>query len=191
MNLSNKYQIEIYLEESYAKDSSDNLNKYDYSYFDEFDYNSTFIGIKVFENERLKATTIIGSDGGNTGINTNSKIIEENRVLICCGNKIFCLSIPELKLLWKTKADQMTCFEIYKKEDFYIVHGELEISKLDEYGTILWQKSGADIFTTISGENDFELNEKYIVAKDWENRIYKFDYDGNDLTDMKQFPSIK
>ena len=85
----------------------------------------------------------------------------------------------------------MTCFEIFKKGDFYIVHGELEITKLNENGKILWQKGGADIFTTISGKNDFKLTEKYIIATDWENRIYKFDYEGNEYTDMKQFPWIK
>ena len=184
-----KYIIEIFTDETYEVDSAENINEYDFEYLEaENEYNSTFVGIKLYENEELKKSILIGSEGGNTGINENSKIIEENRVIICCANKIFCLSFPELNLLWKTKADEMTCFEIFKKDNFYIVHGELEISKLDENGKILWQKSGADIFTTISGKNDFELNEKYIIATDWENRIYKFDYEGNEYTDMKQFP---
>jgi hypothetical protein len=187
-----KYIIEIFTDETYKVDSAENINEYDFEYLEaENEYNSTFVGIKLYENEELKKSILIGSEGGNTGINENSKIIEENRVIICCANKIFCLSFPELNLLWKTKADEMTCFEIFKKDNFYIVHGELEISKLDENGKILWQKSGADIFTTISGKNDFELNEKYIIATDWENRIYKFDYEGNEYTDMKQFPWIK
>ena len=101
------------------------------------------------------------------------------------------MSFPDFNLLWKTKTDQISCFEIFKKDDFYIVHEELEISKLDNNGKILWQKSGVDIFTTISGKNDFQLNENYIIATDWENRTYKFDYNGNDFTDMKQFPWLK
>ncbi len=187
-----KYIIEIFTDETYEVDSAENINEYDFEYLEaDNKYNSTFIGIKLYENEELKKSILIGSEGGNTGINENSKIIEENRILICCADKIFCLSFPELNILWKTKADEMTCFEIFKKDNFYIVHGELEISKLDENGKILWQKGGADIFTTISGKNDFELKEKYIIATDWENRIYKFDYDGNEYTDMKQFPWMK
>ena len=192
MNIIEKYKIEIYSDETFEIDYTENLNKYDFQYFeDENKYNSTFVGVKIYENGELKRSTIIGSEGGNTGINENSKIIEQNRILICCADKIFCLSFPELNLVWKTKSDEMSCFEIFKKEDYYIVHGELEITKLNDNGKILWQKSGADIFTTVNGKNDFELTDKYIIATDWENRIYKFDYDGNDFTDMKQFPWIK
>jgi hypothetical protein len=188
MDTTEKYKIEICTNETYEKGSVDNVNKYDFEYLEEDDkYNSTFVGIKIYENEELIKSAIIGSEGGNTGINQNSKIIEKSRVLICCADKIFCLSIPELKLLWKTKADEISCFEIFKKENFYIVHGELEISKLNLNGKILWQKGGADVFTTISGTNNFELTEKYIIATDWENRLYKFDYEGNEFTNMDQF----
>ena len=187
-----KYKVEIFTDETYEIGSADNINNYDFEYLEpENKSNSTFVGVKIYENEELNKSILIGSEGGNTGINENSKIIEENRILICCADKIFCLSFPELNLLWKTKADEMTCFEIFKKDDYYIVHGELEITKLNENGKILWQKGGADIFTTISGKNDFELTEKYIIVTDWENRIYKFDYEGNEFTDIKQFPWMK
>jgi hypothetical protein len=188
MSLIEKYKIEIFTDETYKVGSADNLNKYDLEYLEaENKRNSTFVGVKIYENQKLVKSTIIGSEGGNSGISENSKIIEENRILICCADKIFCLSFPELNLLWKTKTDYISCFEIFKQNDFYIVHGEMEISKLNENGKILWQKGGADIFTTISGKNVFELNEKYILATDWENRTYKFDYDGKEFTDMKQF----
>jgi hypothetical protein len=192
MSIIEKYNIEIFPDETYEVGSTNNTNRYNFQYLEaENKYNSTFVGIEIYENQKLIRTAIIGSEGGNSGISENSKIIEENRILICCADKIFCLSFPELNLLWKTKADEISCFEIFKKDNFYIVHGELEISKLDENGKILWQKGGADIFTSISAENIFELSEKYIIANDWENRIYKFDYDGNEFTDMKQFPWIE
>ena len=189
MSLIEKYKIEIFTDETYKVGSADNINKYDFEYLEaENKYNSTFVGVKIYENQKLVKSTIIGSEGGNSGISENSKVIEENRIVICCADKIFCLSFPELNLLWKTKTDEISCFEIFKRDDFYIIHGEMEISKLNENGKILWQKGGADIFTTISGENVFELNENHIIATDWENRTYKFDYEGNEFTDMKQFP---
>ena len=189
MSLIEKYKIEIFTDETYKVGSTDNINKYDFEYLEaENKYNSTFVSVKIYENQKLVKSSIIGSEGGNSGISENSKIIEENRILICCADKIFCLSFPELSLIWKTKADEISCFEVFKRENFYIIHGEILISKLDENGKILWQKGGAEIFTSISAENIFELNEKHIVVNDWENRIYKFDYDGNEFTDMKQFP---
>ena len=187
MDVIGNYNIEINTEEIYKKHSADNLNKFDFEYLEEDTYISMLVSVKIFENEELIKSAILGSEGGKTGISKNSKIIEDDEIIICCGNKIFCLSIPELLLKWRIKADSITCFEIFKKEDFFIVHGELEITRLNEFGKIVWKQSGADIFITYHGENDFELNEKYIIAKDWENRIYKFDYDGNVFTDLSQF----
>lgn len=188
MEFLEKNHIEIYLDEKYKSGSVDNINTYKFEYFNETEYQlTTQIGVKLYEKGEIKYSAIIGSDCGATGIYENSYIIEEYRMLICCSNTIFCLSKPKLKLLWKTIADEITCFKIFKKEDFYIVHGELEITKLNSDGEILWKKSGANIFINMGETNSFELTEKYIVAKDWDNRNYKFDYEGNEFTDMQQF----
>ena len=177
-----KYNIELQIDEFYTDNSLDNLNQYQKVYFTESEYIlPTKIGIKVFENDELIKSAIIGSIGGGTGIHKSSQIIEEDRILVCCSDSIFCISIPDLDLKWKTKADQATCFELFKKDNNYIVHGEMEISKLDSSGKIIWQKSGADIFTTEKGIDDFEITESYIRATDWENRVYKFDFNGKEI----------
>ena len=123
-------------------------------------------------------SAVIRSNGGKTAIHDTSEIIESDRFLICCSDTVFCLSIPDLTLLWRTKADTGTCFEIYKYQESYIIHGELEISRLDKHGKILWQQIGADVFTTLDGEDNFVLTDNYILATDWENNKYKFDYNG-------------
>lgn len=188
MQTVGQYQIAIYRDETFAKGSVDNLHKYDIEHFDKSEYVfPTMFGIKVFKNGHFWTSAIIGSIGGGTGIHKTSIIYEDTRLIICCSDSIFCLSLPELKLLWRTKADQATCFEIYKYKDSYIVHGELEISRLDKDGIIDWQQSGADIFTTIDGGQGFELTDKFIIATDFENRVYKFDYNGKDFTDKTQF----
>ena len=188
MQTVGQYQIDVYRDETFTKASVDNLHMYDIEHFDESEYiYPTMFGIKVWADNDLLKSAIIGSIGGGTGIHTTSVIYEKTRILICCSDSIFCLSIPDLTMIWRTEADQATCFEIYKYQDNYIVHGEFEISRLDENGTILWQQSGADIFTTISGRQDFQLADKFIIAVDFENRVYNFDYDGKNLTDMEHF----
>ncbi len=188
MQTVGQYKIDIYRDETFTKASVDNVHKYDIEHFDESEYVfPTMFGVKVFQDNTLLTSAIIGSIGGGTGIHKTSIIYEDTRILICCSDNIFCLSIPDLKLLWRTKADQATCFEIYKYQDSYIIHGEFEISRLDKNGKIVWQQSGADIFTTIDGKQDFELTDEFIVAVDFENRVYKFDYDGNNFTDKAQF----
>jgi len=58
----------------------------------------------------------------------------------------------------------------------------MEITKLDKAGKIIWQNSGADIFTTLDGKDTFTITDKYILVTDWENRKYKFDFDGKSVT---------
>ena len=181
-----KYIIELSNDEFFSENSNDNINNYDKVYFEksEFDF-PTQIGIRIFENNKEISSAIIGSIGGGTGIHTTSQIIENKEIIICCSDSIFNLSIPSLELNWKTKADQATCFEIYKYQDSYIIHGEMEISRINNNGEILWSNSGADIFTTINGKNDFELTSNYIKVIDWENREYRFDYNGIEISGLK------
>lgn len=176
---TDKYRIDIYADQTFTEGSADNVNQYDLVYFDKSEYVfPSVLGIKIYQDDKLLKSAVIGSIGGGTGIHDTSTIIEKDRLLICCSDTVFCLSIPDLTLLWRTQADQATCFEIYKYQDSYIIHGELEISRLDKDGKILWQQSGADIFTTLDGKDSFTITDNYILATDWENRKYKFDFNG-------------
>jgi len=180
---TDKYRIDIYDDQTFTEGSADNVNVYDFVYFDKSDYQFPSVyGIKVFQGDTLVKSAVIGSNGGGTAIHDTSTIIENDRLLVCCSNTIFCLSIPDLTLLWRTQADQATCFEIYKYKDSYIIHGELEITRLDKDGKILWQQSGADIFTTLDGKDSFAVTDNYILATDWGNRKYKFDFNGKLIT---------
>lgn len=178
-----KYQVELSKESTYKKDSTDNKFQFEHHYFEEEEYQfSTQIGIKVYEKENLISSAIICASGGASGIHKNSQIVNMDKIVICCSDQIFSLSIPNLKLNWNTKAGSATCFEIFKLEEDFIIHGELEISRLSKDGKIIWQKSGADIFTTLeSKKDDFKLTDKYIFATDWGNRKYQFDFDGNEI----------
>ena len=138
-------------------------------------------GIEVFQNDVLLSSCIIGAEGGGTGIYENSFVITDDSIVICCSDSVFELSLPSLDLMWVTKVEWATCFEIFSIDSDFIVHGETTISRLDKTGKIRWQKGGADIFLTPEGENDFILTDSYIEVKDWDHRIYRFDFDGNSI----------
>src|SRR5690606_21380218 len=153
---------------------------YDFIHFEASEYILPSVcGIKIYEEENVIKSAIIGSIGGGTSATQNSTIVESDKIVICCGNSVFCLLIPSLELTWKISADDATCFQIFKVNDFYIVHGELQITKIDIDGNILWQRSGEDIFTTKNGKDDFQITDEFIVVKDWNNKTYKFDFMGN------------
>ena len=166
----NGYAIGLIDDTSFAPNSSDNIISYGRCYFDNSDLNYLYFskhGIILLKNGEIQNSVCIGASGGKTGIHPTCSVFEENQFLICCSDKIFCLTIPELDLFWMTKADHATCFEIFKIEDDYIIHGELEISKLDKTGSIVWQFSGPDIWTTPTGKDEFVINGNEIVSLNW------------------------
>ena len=175
-----EFEIELFKDELYSFNSADNVHQYDFIYISDEEYSTTQIGIKTYQAGSLLKSALISASGGGTGIHQTSFICEEEILTICCCDSVFCLSLPYLSLLWKTKADLATCFQIFKLGTGYIVHGEVEISRLASDGQIIWQQSGADIFTTFNYVNDsFVISDNYIIATDWGYRKYKFDLDGN------------
>ncbi|WP_206052154.1 hypothetical protein [Nonlabens xiamenensis] len=177
-----KYQIELLNESDFKSGSKDNVNEYLKNYLTESDFKlPTKIGIKTFKNGTELDSAIIGAEGGATGLHKTSQIIESNRILICCCDSIFCLELPTLNLNWKTKVDQATAFEIFKIENGFIVHGELEITRIENNGQIKWQNCGADIFVSQNGNDNFEVQSNFIKATDWDDRIYKWNLNGVEI----------
>lgn len=173
------YIVELNKELDYQLNSVDNRSVYDQVYLQESDYLlPTKIGIRIIENGINISSAIIGAEGGASALHETSQIIEDNRIVICCSDTIFCLEIPSLALKWKTQVDQATSFEVYKIDSGYIVHGELQITRIDGYGEIVWQQSGADIFVTPNDTEDFLIDESIITATDWSGEVYKWDLDG-------------
>lgn len=118
-------------------------------------------------------------------------MISYGGLVVCCSNTVFKLSIPELNLEWKTQADFAACFGIYYLDKDYLVHGELEITRLNKYGQIVWQRSGRDIWTTPEGYDDFGVFKNYILATDWRYYRYKFNFNGKLLEEYKINPQDK
>ena len=48
------------------------------------------------------------------------------------------------------------------------------------HGTILWQYSGEDIFMNMDYDIECELQADYIIASDFNDKVYKIGYDGKD-----------
>lgn len=76
-------------------------------------------------------------------------------------------------MIWSVQVDSATCFGIYFDDARKALnsHGELEIAKISEDGSILWQTSGAEIFSEA-----FALRPEFIEAVDFNQRSYRFSY---------------
>ena len=188
------FEIQVYKDEDYTLNSTDNINKYKQIFLSEGELNKQLyqitgsLGIKVFEDGIEEFSCLLVPSYSGVLVLENSVLPDENKLLACCVDYIYCLELPELNLLWKTKADACHCFEILKLEDNYLVHGELEITKIDKNGEILWQFSGKDIFVSVDGTDIFEIHPDHILVSDWTETAYKLSYDGEVL---EEFPLKK
>lgn len=176
------FRIEVFNDESYKPGSSDNITSYNIEYIDNKDeYIINQHGIRVFENKIEISNAIIRGQGAGTGIHRNSYVIKDDYILICCGSMVYSLSIPTLKLNWKKQLDMATCFGIYEFDDDFIIHGEVEISRLTKNGEIKWQFSSRDIFVTLDEKRSFDIVGKTIKLIDFENYEYVIDGNGKEI----------
>jgi hypothetical protein len=180
--------IEVLDEPTYKFGSSDNNFSYSKHYFGDgaIQYPTSEHGIKIYQDHQIINSCIIIGSGGATGIHQNSSLLDDNQLLICCCDTVFCLALPELELKWKTRADQATCFQIFKLQDDYIIHGEFQVAKLDKNGNKKWEFGGADIFVCIDNEEEFRLENDGILLTDFAKTKYKIDFDGKLIWDTSK-----
>lgn len=176
----NYYKIELFDESTYLPNSADNIFRFEHIFKDEECdiFHSTKHGIKIYKNEELFSNALICAVGGAAGIHENSAVIVNENILICCANKIFSLSLPDLKLNWMNKVDDATCFQIFNHENGIFIHGELEASRIDENGNVIWSVGFADILVTPDGTDSFILHKDFIEIEDWNHSKYKLDFNG-------------
>ena len=191
-----EYTIEMYIEKMYNPKSADNVTKYDHYYAtdDVERFQLSQHGVRIINSgDEIIIQVCVAASGGGTTIHDTSFVIADDTLSLCCADTVFSLTLPELILRWKTKADDVTAFEIFRHSDGFIVHGEMEITRLDENGRIVWQFSGPDIFTTPTGRDYFRIDGNRIYAANWDNVTFELDAVTGELlahdgTHAKYFP---
>jgi hypothetical protein len=182
------FEIEVLDEANYILNSVENLRQYNkvYSYVN--DYEDQFlptskhaISIKEFGKEISNA--IICDVGGGTGIYENAFIFDNDKIWIHICNKIYCLEIPSLDLIWNKEFDIFTNLSIYQHENDILIHGELEIFRITKEGEIIWSFGGRDIWINTQGKTEFSIEDNVIRLFDFESNEYVIDFDGNQIED--------
>lgn len=176
----NDLTIEVIDEPTYKAASADNNFNYEKHYFGDgaTEYPTSRHGVKMYRDDQIIDSCILIGSGGATGVHPNSSLVDNDRLVICCCDTVFSLSLPDLELRWKTKADPATCFEIYRLQDDYITHGEIEIARIDREGNIKWRFGGSDIFVSFDNDDAFKLNTDHIALTDFYKIQYKINFDG-------------
>jgi hypothetical protein len=180
------YTVDVVDDSNYTLNSADNIVSYDVEYFDgrtntDRVYPTSKHGIRITQDGDKLASAVICETGGLTTIHDNSFVFTNDSILICCSNKIYSLSIPRLQLNWKKRFDLATCFAIYPFKGDYIIHGELQITRIDKGGNEKWTFRARDIFVTPDGKDSIELLTDKIKLRDWEGYEYLLNEDGQKI----------
>lgn len=146
---------------------------------------SSMHGVRISEHGIEKCSVILLESGGATGIVENSFVIKNDSIYICCSDQVYSLNLLDLSVNWRKQCDHATCFQIYEFEDDFIIHGELQISRIDKQGKTKWNYSARDIFVSQDGKNEFEIIENRIEVIDWQGYKYVLNSDGEVLSEAK------
>ncbi len=153
------------------------ISNYRHSYGNSEKYlPSSMHGIRVLKGDVEISSAMLVGFAGPSNVHDKAIILEESRLLMCISNRITCMSFPELELIWDEELDDATCFEIFRYRDDYIIHGELDISRVDKNGKIKWKAGGRDIFT-----EGFVIKDNTIEANDFNKDTYIFEIETGKL----------
>jgi hypothetical protein len=168
-----EYTVDIVDEPTFNVGSADNSFKYDKVYFEDTEFQPTSKhGIKISRGGQIISSALVCETGGATGVHDKSFLIKNDNVLICCCDTIYSFNLPSLTLNWKKELDQATCLSIYSFKDDFIIHGELEIKRIDKNGQVKWNFSAKDIFVTPDGTESIKLTDDKIELTDWDGDKY-------------------
>jgi hypothetical protein len=175
MKLRTEYgDISIVNEPTHTFASSDNVRTYPFSRNLDPDCRPVAVHGVLLDSEPL---ALFGASGGATGINDHSALILEGMLYLAVADKVVCMRLKPFEFRWALRVDTATCFGIYYHEHTgaLLSHGELEITRFNEMGTIIWQSSGADIFT-----GEFSFGGDLVRVVDFNGNLHHFRLiDGN------------
>lgn len=164
-------ELELIDERSYTFKSTDNLRTYpvEINLSGNYGPSSTY-GLFLCEEPLV----VIGAGGGASSLNDHSAIFIDSKIYLAICDRVVCLLLNPITLLWTVEIDPATSFGIYfsPEKRALISHGELTVARFSEDGKIMWSFSGADIFT-----EGFELLSKHIKVVDFNNVEHFIDYE--------------
>ena len=110
----------------------------------------------------------------------NCAILDDETLTVLQDKTITQFRITDGSIIRHIELDCFGCnFSIYKIENGYVLHGEIEITMLDLDFIKKWSFSGKDIFASVSGKQPFEIRDDFICLYDFEDNYYEIDFNGN------------
>jgi len=178
-----EYEIELIDDNNHPVKSND---KYKYEYFDGkiiknriFPMNKRGIFIRSTNNKSKISSAVLCENGGRTTIAESVFQIEDEKIWVCVGDKVYCLKIPTLQIEWHAYFNNGVNFSVHQFQEDLLIHGELGLIRISTDGTLKWRYEGSGIF--ISRKDNIKIEGNTIELIDGNNDKYIIDEFGNEL----------
>ncbi|MBS2213851.1 hypothetical protein KEM09_20755 [Carboxylicivirga mesophila] len=188
--VSGIYSIEISDDSTYTPNSTDNINSYDlqYSYGGGWLHGNmsyTRTAVRVFDDSCQIRSAII-CERGATIESYSSYVIKDSVLYIIAGTMVYALKIPELSIKWVYEYDTVCCLAIYNLEKDLLIHGELDIIRIDTEGRLKWRFGGRESWLNPGVQTEVTIENNQIKLIDFDSNEYVIDFDGNLKQDRKR-----
>ena len=133
--------------------------------------------IHVIWKDRQYTAALIG-DGHC--FDRNCAVIEGDVLTILQGWEVTQFNVTAAQIIRTVAIDTPAPnFEIHKVGRGYLIHGEMDITMLNDKLEKVWSFSGRDIFVSPSGKRELAIKSDRICLYDWEDNYYEVDLNGN------------
>jgi hypothetical protein len=136
-------------------------------------------GIEVIKSKTLLYSAIVGNVYCIGEIKKHASLTINNQLIICCGNSVYCLRLPDLVSLWTKTIDGSECIGIYHFENDFILQGDNCVIRLNIHGKVIWKRyASEDFFSSVENSSEFRIRKHYIQIKNWGEKNYYFKPNG-------------
>ncbi len=185
MNLSNDlYHISITKEAEHDPTPSIDTRLYDlvldpYGYIDA-EFRTVFlIIVKSFQSR-----TRIGLVGSFFSNPDHCAVLDGANLIVLMNDIIVHIHLESMEIISHKEIGDTPYFALYLIHKGYIVHGELEILRLDNAFNRIWDFRGSDIFVTQDATHEpIIIAKDQILLEDWNGIRYALDMDGKLIWD--------
>ena len=186
--LHDQYGIEIKDDRAYSTKSSDNLINYKFEYANGqintsriYTINKRGVIVRDKNSGDVLSSAILCENGGRTAISEDIYEVENGKLWICVGDKMYCLNIPDLTIQWFNRIDYGTNHSVNRFKNDFVVYGDLGILRISKDGEIKWRfMGGGGVF--IPGEGKLKIFDNHIELIDGNNDKFIIDEFGVEIT---------
>ena len=111
-------------------------------------------------------------------------VLDGSNLTVLMDEEIVQIDLQSMQIAKLQIVSDTTLFSIYPIDEGYIIHGEMEILRLDSNYMRIWDFWGSDIFVTQDRTHEaFKMENNQILLEDWNGVRYALDMDGKLIWD--------